>query len=148
METKTPIQLKVQRLSIHAVLPSFQTAGAAAMDLSSAAAGIIHPGESKVFPTDLAVESPAGYVLLIYSRSGMGFRNGIRLANGTGVIDSDYRGEIKVCLHNDSLSTYRVDPGDRIAQAILVQLPTVEILETDLLSPTPRGARGFGHTGR
>lgn len=150
-------QLKVKRLTPGAKLPTRATPGAACMDIHADATywndnclayGCeIKPGAGLTFATGLAFEIPAGHVLLVYSRSGHGFNHQVRLANCTGVIDSDYRGELMVRLVNDGGSAFRVRPGDRIAQAMLVKLPDVELIEVDELSETARGAGGLGSTG-
>ncbi len=99
------------------------------------------------FRTGLAFEVPHGHVLKVFSRSGHGFKYGVRLANGTGIIDSDYRGELMVCLKNDGPEPMVVHHGDRITQAMLVPIPQVELIEVQELSDTERGAGGFGSTG-
>jgi dUTP pyrophosphatase len=150
------VPLKVKKLHLDAIVPVHQTAGAACFDLHSVLEDDVHlnhgltvnPGTSEVIRTGLAFEVPAGYVMLIYSRSGHGFKNGVRLSNSVGVIDSDYRGEIKVALHNDSRAKFKVANGDRIAQAMLMPVPRLNIVETEQLSETERGAGGFGSTGR
>jgi len=144
--------LKVKKLTPTAKLPVYSTEGAAAMDLHADAG--TSPGEralmghQSIIPTGIAVEVPEGYVLKIYSRSGHGFKYSVRLANCVGIIDSDYRGEIQVALHNDGKGCFSVNQGDRIAQAILEEIPKVDIVEVEELSETKRGANGFGSTGK
>lgn len=131
-----------------ATAPTYATEGAAAFDLASAQDGSMRPRSGMVVKTGLAVEVPEGYALLIYSRSGMGFKNSIRLGNCVGVIDSDYRGEIMVKLQNDSDAHFHFAVGDRIAQGMLVKAPQVNIVMTsDDLSLTLRGVGGLGSTG-
>lgn len=141
--------LKVKRLRNDAVMPAYQTAGAACFDLHAVEPGYVddtsHPND--VIPTGLAFEVPPGHVMLIFSRSGHGFKNDVRLANCVGVIDSDYRGEVKVKLTADVDGLLKVSPGDRIAQAMLVPIPRVLLVEVDEISDTARGAGGFGSTG-
>ncbi len=139
--------LKVKRLSKDAVLPAYATDGSACLDISTTSQGVLTAGRSKVFDTGLAFEVPDGYVLMVYSRSGHGFKHGVRLGNGSGVIDADFRGELKVCLHNDSTDNLKVYKGDRIAQAMLVPIPKIAVVEADELSDTERGAGGLGSTG-
>lgn len=143
------IELKVKRLHPDAVIPTYGTDGAACFDLYVATA----PKLSETAPgtyhmhTGLAVEVPEGFALMVYSRSGHGFKWGVRLANCVGVIDSDYRGEIIVALTSDTGLMPVTLPGDRIAQAMLVPVPRVAFHEVDELSDTARGAGGFGSTG-
>ena len=138
------IALKVKRLHKDAILPRYQTTGAACFDLHAIEGGICNP--TGVFSTGLAFEFPAGYVLLVYSRSGHGFNHDVRLVNSTGVIDSDYRGCVQVKLRSDSGCPFPVNAGDRIAQVMLVQIPAVQMVECDDLSETARGCGGFGST--
>lgn len=148
----TIVPLKIKRLISDAKLPSYQSNGAACFDLHVAGlneAVELKPGESLSVGTGLAVEIPEGHVLFIFSRSGHGFKNGVRLINGTGIIDSDYRGEIRVGLICDAKGApLRVANGDRIAQAMLLPMPVVVFEEVAELSETDRGANGFGSTGQ
>lgn len=132
-------------------LPQFATPGSAAMDLRACIDRpvTIRAGERTVVPTGLAIALPsADYVALLFARSGLGIRQGVCLSNGVGVIDSDYRGEIGVGLVNLSQEAYTVQPGDRIAQLMVVPVerPTVSLVED--LDDTSRGSGGFGSTGR
>jgi dUTP pyrophosphatase len=146
------ITVKFMKMHPDAILPQHQTAGAAGFDLH--AIDITRPvlpihGCQETIRTGLAVEVPPGHVMLIFSRSGHGFNHDIRLANCVGVIDSDYRGEVKVRLTRD-LSTKENMPirnGDRIAQAMVIPVPAVQLVLVDELSETARGAGGFGSTG-
>lgn len=141
------MQLKIKRLHPDAIIPRYQTDGAACFDLHVVDVGAVPPGYSMEFRTGLSFEIPQGWAMLIYSRSGHGFKSGIRLCNSVGVIDADYRGAVGVRLHNDSNQPFTVHVGDRIAQAMLVQVPRVELVEVEELSETERGAGGFGSTG-
>ena len=147
------LQLKIKKLHPDAVVPKYATAGAACFDLhaiieNDVSADAVLPGLFYTFRTGLSFEVPYGHVLKVFSRSGHGFKHGIRLANGTGIIDSDYRGELMVCLKNDGPSEpLIVHHGDRIAQAMLVPIPRVELIEASELSDTERGTGGFGSTG-
>lgn len=146
-----PTLLGVKRLTDSAILPSFASAGAACFDLHAdlRAEGYdqLYFSENEVIRTGLAFNIPEGYVLMVYSRSGQGFKNNVRLANCVGVIDSDYTGEVKVKLTIDGELPYIVKHGDRIAQAMLIKLPSVKLVEVDELKTTERGANGFGSTG-
>lgn len=141
------IQLRVKRLHPNAILPKNATAGAACFDLHAIEGGVIGDGLPTAFATGLSFEIPPGYVLQVHSRSGHGFKHGVRLANATGIIDSDYRGEVLVKLVADGGGFLHVRAGDRIAQAMLVPVPAVELIERDELSTTERGTGGFGSTG-
>ena len=146
--------LKVKKLTKSAILPKYQTNGAACFDLHAATvAGMREMGSavSKGHPltcgTGLAFEVPEGHVMLVFSRSGHGFKEGLRLCNSTGVIDSDYRGEVMVKLQADHPRPDWPRVGERVAQAMLVKLPVVELEEVDELTDTKRGQGGFGSTG-
>lgn len=142
------IDLRVKRLHDDALLPTYGTEGAACFDLYALHCGVVTETGPEVFRTGLAFEVPADHVMLIYSRSGHGFKNDIRLANCVGVIDSDYRGEVQVKLTcDDNFGEFKVTKGDRIAQAMLIPYPRVRLLEAGELSTTGRGAGGFGSTG-
>lgn len=144
--------LGVKRLTDTAILPSFASAGAACFDLHAdlksedGCEQIIFSYEH-IFRTGLAFDIPEGYALMVYSRSGHGFKNDVRLANCVGVIDSDYTGEVKVKITIDNDGSFTVNHGDRIAQAMLIKLPSVQLVEVDELKTTERGANGFGSTG-
>lgn len=146
--------LKVKRLNPNAVLPSYATDGSGCFDLSAClptADGItVGPSNPRTFDTGLSFEVPQGWAMLVFSRSGHGFKNDVRLSNCVGVIDSDYRGEVKVKLTQDpgrNSETMIVHHGDRIAQAMLIRTEKVEFVEVDGLSETARGEGGFGSTG-
>lgn len=130
--------------------PYYATAGAAALDLHACidAPAEIPAGGEALIPTGIAVAIPAGYVGILAVRSSMGIRHGVALSNGIGVIDSDYRGPLRVGLHNFREQSYTVEPGDRIAQLLVIPVlcPEVEIVPE--LPETERGAGGFGSTGR
>lgn len=132
-------------------LPFYASAGAAAMDLCAC---IDEPvtlpaGQRVTLPTGIAIALPdAGYVALVFARSGLGIKKGICLSNGVGVIDSDYRGEISVGLFNSSQEPYTVQPGERIAQLAVMPVVQAQIQLTDTLDETERGTGGFGSTGK
>lgn len=141
--------LKLMRVREGAIIPKQATAGSAGYDLCACmdAPQTIEPGERCVFPSGLAAEIPAGTAGFVFTRSGLGIKKGIHVTNGVGVIDSDYRGEIQIGLHNLSTEPYTVQPGERIAQMIIMPYfaPTIE--EVTSLTETDRGAGGFGSTG-
>ncbi|UPT53016.1 deoxyuridine 5'-triphosphate nucleotidohydrolase [Hafnia phage yong3] len=145
------IDLKVQRVTDTAILPVFGSKGAACFDLhadvKSDGCTVKAIGINGVIRTGLKFEIPEGYAMLVYSRSGHGFKHDIRLANCVGIIDSDYRGEVMVKLTNDHGKTFMVEHGDRIAQAMLIPVPAVQFLEVSELTSTERGEGGFGSTG-
>ena len=142
--------IRVKKLSPNAILPTYGSAGAAAADLYACldAEVTIAPGETVFIPTGLSVEIPAGCAGLIYARSSMGAKRGLAPANKVGVIDSDYRGEIKVVLLNHSSCVQIVAPGERIAQMIITPVLTPAYEEVEELTDTDRGAGGFGSTGK
>ena len=152
------MKIKVQKLHPDAVVPTYITPGAACFDLYALDGGWVgavnaENAEQKtvskgaaVFRTGLAFEVPAGHVMLIFSRSGHGFNHDVRLSNCVGVIDSDYRGEVKVKLRSEE-KPFAVHSGDRIAQAMILPVPAVEIELAETLSSTQRGTGGFGSTG-
>lgn len=141
------MQIKVKKLHPDAILPQYATDGAACFDLHALDDAQVWPDVPSSIKTGLSFEIPAGNVMLIYSRSGHGFKNSVRLANCTGVIDSDYRGEVVVRLAADWGGRLVVNKGDRVAQAMIVPIPRVELVEVDELGDTVRGAGGFGSTG-
>lgn len=141
------MKLRIQKLHPDASLPSYATDGAACFDLHTIEQADVPPHQAATFRTGLAVEVPPGHVLMVFSRSGHGFKHGLRLANAVGIIDSDYRGELMVRIHNDSRIPFGFEPGDRIAQAMILPIPTVEIVEAAELTETARGTGGFGSTG-
>ena len=131
--------------------PYYASAGAAAMDLHACVEGpvIIPAGGRVTIPTGIAIALPsAAYVALVFALSGLGIKHGVALSNGVGVIDSDYRGEIAVGLHNSAGTPYTVQPGDRIAQLAVVPVVQAELEQAAELDETGRGAGGFGSTGK
>ena len=144
--------LKIKRISDNAVIPTRGSKDAAGYDLYCVASPIstiqILPGDTVKIHTGIQMEIPDGYVGLLFARSGIAIKKGLRPANAVGVIDSDYRGEIIVALHNDSNTTQCVTLGDRVAQLVLVKsfAPSIKEVIEDL-SETERGEGGFGHTG-
>lgn len=145
------IQLKVKKLHPCAIMPKYQTAGAACFDLhacdGASKRNVILPGGICVIGTGLSFEIPQSWCMKLYSRSSHGLK-GIVLGNGTGIIDSDYRGEIKIILRNEGSEAFMVHAGDRIAQAMLLPVEQVGLVEVEELGETARGAGGFGSTGK
>lgn len=149
------MKIKIQKLSDRVGTafpePFFATAGAAAMDLHACLGEpvLLEPGKRALIPTGIAMELPSpDYAALVFARSGLSIRNGICLSNGVGVIDSDYRGEIRVGLINLSDTPYAIRPGDRIAQLMVTPVCRPEIELAEALTGTDRGTGGFGSTGR
>ena len=140
-----------QRIGNEIPAPRYATPGAAAMDLCACldAPVTIPAGERCVVPTGIAIALPdSNHVALLFARSGLGIKKGICLANGVGVIDSDYRGEIRVGLANISGEDYTVMPGDRIAQLMIAPVVCPQVTFVDELDETERGTGGLGSTGR
>lgn len=140
--------VKAKRIRENAKMPYYATAGAAAMDLYGCDAVDIQPGETVFVDTGVALEIPAGFVGLIYARSGLACKKGLALANSVGVIDSDFRDSVKVALHNHSNQIRTVAAGERIAQMIIMYYPRIEFEEVDELQETERGLGGFGSSGK
>ena len=143
------IKLKIKKLLPEAKLPVYGSANAAGTDLYALTDHDIRIGanETAVVHTGLAAEIPEGYVGLIFARSGLATRKGLAPANKVGVIDSDYRGEIRVALHNDSKYMQTVEPYERIAQLVVMPYVFARFEESEELSDTERGEGGFGSTG-
>lgn len=137
-------ELKIKRLSDDATMPRYATKGSACFDLYVAGFDPV----LQAWKTGLAFEIPEGWCMKIYSRSGHGFKHGVRLANGTGIVDSDFRDEVLIKLHSDRFDTpvLKINKGDRIAQGMLERVEQVEFVEVEELGGMNRGG-GFGHTG-
>ncbi|OUM99776.1 MAG: deoxyuridine 5'-triphosphate nucleotidohydrolase [Firmicutes bacterium ZCTH02-B6] len=131
-------------------LPSYATAGAAGLDLRACLEEPVTlvPGERRLIPTGIAIALPSPQlVALVFARSGLASRHGIQLANGVGVIDSDYRGEILCAMYNAGSEPFVIQPGDRIAQLVVMPVARIAWREVDDLEPSDRGTGGFGSTG-
>ena len=140
--------MRFKKLTPTAITPTRGTPGAAGLDLYADQEVLVVDGCTKTLGTGIAVEVPEGYVGLVFLRSSMG-KTGIALANAVGVIDSDYRGEIKLCLtYVAGMGGHFIRQGDRIAQIVVLPAPTFDLIEVDALSTTDRGAGGFGSTGK
>ena len=148
METKT---VKYKLLDPRAKAPAYATAGAAAADLCALLDEplTLAPGQRTMIPTGLAIELPdAQCVALLYARSGLAIKHGLTLPNCVGVIDSDYRGEVRVGLITLGTEPYTIQPGERIAQLCIAPVWQAAFVQAEDLSDTDRGAGGFGSTGK
>ena len=143
-------KIKVKLLRPGAKLPTYGTEYSAGADLYACLEEdvVITPGETKKIPTGIAMEIPVGCAGLIYARSSMGTKKGLAPANKVGVVDSDYRGEFLVFLHNHGAEPQTICSGDRIAQLLVTPVFTPGFIEAEELSDTQRGDGGFGSTGR
>lgn len=145
------MNLKIKRLRSGAHIPGRATDGAAGMDLRACCDGegiTLAPLQRALVPTGIAIELPGNqYVALLFARSGLALREGLAMANGVGVIDSDYRGEISVPVVNLSDAPLHIVNGERIAQLVVMPVALPEMIEMDILSDTERGSGGFGSTG-
>lgn len=142
---------RVSPLAERFPLPEYATAGSAGMDLRACIEepAVILPGERLLVPTGIAIQLPGPHVgAFVFSRSGLAAKHGIQLANGVGVVDSDYTGEVKCPLLNAGPEAFEVRPGDRIAQMVFLPVFLADLILVDELDPTGRGEGGFGHTGR
>ena len=144
------MKINFKKLNERAVAPTYGSAGSAGGDLYGAEENdvVIPAGETAFIGTGIAVEIPLGYVGLVYARSGLACKRGLAPANKVGVIDSDYRGEIKVALHNHGKEAQTVAKGERIAQLVIAPYNFAEYEEKDEHSDTVRLEGGFGSTGR
>ena len=145
------MKVNFKKLDKNAHEPTYGSQYAAGADLYALTGGekiLFEPGETKMIHTGLAVEIPEGYVGLVYARSGIATKRGLAPANKVGVIDSDYRGEVMVSLHNHSSSVQEIADGERIAQLVIAPFLSAEFIECDELSDTVRGEGGFGSTGK
>ena len=139
------LELPVRRLREDAVLPEQAYAGDAGLDLAACERVELGPGERALVPTGLAVAVPDGYAGFVQPRSGLAARRGITVVNSPGLIDSGYRGEVKVVLLNtDPVESFVAEAGERIAQLVVLRVPAIELVEVDELPESERGALGFG----
>ena len=139
------IELPIRRLREEAIVPERAYAGDAGLDLAACEAVELAPGERAVVGTGLAIAIPDGYAGFVQPRSGLAARHGISVVNAPGLVDSGYRGEVRVVLLNtDSSEPFRVEPGMRIAQLVVLPIPELEIVEREELPESERGVRGFG----
>ncbi len=146
-----PIAVKFKKLDERAQLPNYATSGAAAADLCALIDEpmCVEPMQRVLVPTGLAMALPnAQTVALVYARSGLSIKHGLCMANGVGVIDSDYRGELKVPMINLGTESYSIQPGERVAQLCIAPVHTAVFALADSLDDTDRGEGGFGSTGK
>lgn len=141
--------VRIKKLDPEAVMPSYGSEFAAGADLYALLKEeiVIQPGETVMIHTGLAAEIPEGYAGFVFARSGLASKRGLAPANKVGVVDSDYRGEWMVALHNHSNIPQTVAPKERIAQMVIMPYLTAQFMEVEELSDTVRGAGGFGSTG-
>jgi dUTP pyrophosphatase len=141
--------LRVRRLDPAAQLPARAYDGDAGYDLRALGAATLGPGERAQVRTGIAIELPPGHAGLVLPRSGLAARHGIALVNAPGLIDEGYRGEVQVLLLNtDRDAAFAIEPGDRIAQLVLVRVETPDVVEADELASSARASGGFGSSGR
>ena len=138
------IDVAVRRLRPDAELPSQAYEGDAGLDLAACEPAVLGPGERALVPTGIAVEIPEGYAGFVQPRSGLAARHGIGIVNAPGLVDSGYRGEIRVLLLNTGREPFTVEVGMRIAQLVIAPVASVRLVEVDELAASERGARGFG----
>ncbi len=143
-------KIPVKKLRPNAILPTYGSAEAAGADLYACldAPVTVEPGQTAFIPTGLAMELPRGFAGLAYARSGLACKRDLAPANKVGVIDSDYRGEFMIALHNHGCAPQTVEHGERIAQLVITPVFTPGFVETDELTDTTRGSGGFGSTGK
>ncbi len=144
------IKVNIKKLNDKATVPTYGSEFSAGADLYACTDGEIRiePHTTAVVPTGISIELPLGYAGLIYARSGLATKKGLAPANKVGVVDCDYRGEVKVALHNHSETAQTVEAGERIAQLVITPYLTAEFTVCEALSETVRGEGGFGSTGR
>ncbi len=139
------IELPIQKLRDDAVLPQSAYEGDAGLDLAACERVTLGPGERALVGTGLAIAIPAGYAGFVQPRSGLASRHGITIVNTPGLVDSGYRGELRVILLNtDPSESFTVEAGMGIAQLVILETPPVEVIEVDFLPESERGVRGFG----
>lgn len=140
--------VKVKRLCPNInTIPKYASTGAGCFDFVATETKTIYPKSQEVFKCGVAFEIPEGMVMLMYGRSGLGFKHGLSLTNCVGVIDSDYRGEVHCALYNHFTTPFTICAGDRIAQGMIIPVPHVNFETVAELSTTERGQNGFGSTG-
>ena len=146
--TEDRLSLPIKRLDPTVELPSYAYAGDAGLDLRANEDVTLMPHERRLVSTGLAVAIPEGYAGFVQPRSGLALKKGLSMANTPGLVDSHYRGELKVCAVNlDNEQPIHIERGERIAQLVIQRVPVVELVEVDELDETDRGAGGFGSSG-
>lgn len=143
------MNIKIVKLKDTALLPEYQTQGAAGADIHACIDEpvVLQPMERRMIPTGLAMAIPEGFEVQVRARSGMSIKHGITMVNGVGTIDADYRGEVGVLLINLSQDAFMIEPGMRIAQMVVAKYEVAEWDSVDTLDTTERGAGGYGSTG-
>lgn len=143
------MEIKIKKLKQNAILPAYQTAHAAAMDVHACLDKplVVEPFERCMVPTGLAFDLPEGTEMQVRARSGMSIKHGMTLVNGIGTIDADYRGELNILMINLSKEAFVIEPGMRVAQLLVARYENVRWNEVDEISISQRGAGGFGSTG-
>lgn len=143
------ITVRIKTLREGARVPSYGSENASGADLYACvdAPVTVAPSETVMVPTGLSAQIPSGYGGFVFARSGLSVKKGLSPANKVGVIDSDYRGEIMIALHNHSAVPATIDPYERVAQLVFLQTPQADFFVSDELTDTARGAGGFGSTG-
>ncbi len=143
-------KIKIKKLNSNTIIPTKGSKDSAGNDLYASISNpiVIEPHQTIKIGTGIAIEIPKGYFGAIFARSGLATKNGLRPSNCVGIIDSDYRGEIIVALHNDMNVPQKIQPMERIAQMIIMSYPKIVFEEVDELSNTARGGDGFGSTGK
>ncbi len=142
------MKVAIKRIDATLPLPSYQTTGAVAFDMYSRVADTIKAGETKLFPTNFIIQTPAGYMLMLAARSSLSKKKGLKMANGIGIIDQDFCGnedEIQLLLHNYSAQDVLIEKGERLAQGSFVKIDKAEWEEVETMTAATRG--GFGTTG-
>ena len=143
-----PIDVRIKRLDTSLPLPSYAYEGDAGVDLYSSIDITLAPLSREVIPTGIAIALPEGYAGFVQPRSGLAMKRGLSIVNTPGLIDSQYRGEIKViAINTDTTTPIEIHHGDRVAQLVIQEVPVVRLLEVDELDETQRGSRGFGSSG-
>lgn len=142
------IQFKRENAEDDLELPSYQTAGAAGMDVRAGEDKPVQPGETVLVATGFSMEIPPGFEAQLRPRSGLAAKHGLTLLNSPGTVDADFRGEVKIILTNLGSETFQVQRGDRIAQMVIAKVERAQIEVVSELSDSKRGSGGFGHTGR
>lgn len=141
-------KIRIKKIRDKAVTPHYEHNGDAGMDLYAVEDATLRPGERKLVPTGLQVEVPEGYEMQVRPKSGLALKHGITVLNTPGTVDSCYRGEVGVILLNTSDKDYGVKAGEKVAQAVIAMVERAVIEEVEELTPSQRGAGGFGSTGR
>ena len=142
------VSVPIKRLDPALELPAYAYPGDAGLDLRAAQPAVLKPFERRAIPCGIALGLPRGYAGFVLPRSGLAAKHGISIVNAPGLIDSDYRGEVKVILVNlDAETPFSIERGDRIAQLVILPVPVISLKEADELNETDRGAGGFGSSG-